>query len=106
MSAARDKYDVSGNIETQYVDEAHEVLVNRAGITDVTTLQLGEEQGLSRAYGTLFSEVRVDTQITIELVKHVHQRIFGDLYEWAGRWRTVQISKPGAIWPAAQFLDQ
>jgi cell filamentation protein len=40
------------------------------------------------------------------LIQHVHERVFGELYEWAGRWRTVQISKPGAIWPAAQFLDQ
>jgi cell filamentation protein len=105
MSAARDKYDVSGNIESQYVDEAKGVLVNKAGIIDITTLQLSEEEGLSRAYGTLISEVRLDTPITTEFIKHVHQRIFGDLYEWAGRWRTVQISKPGAIWPAAQFLN-
>ena len=44
--------------------------------------------------------------MTCELLKHVHERIFGELYAWAGRWRTVQISKPGVIWPAAQFLDQ
>jgi cell filamentation protein len=106
MNPARDKYDVSDNMEAQYVDEAREILVNKPGITDITTLQLAEERGLSRAYGTLFSEVRVDTPITAELIKHVHERIFGDLYEWAGRWRTVEISKPGAIWPAAQYLDQ
>jgi cell filamentation protein len=41
----------------------------------------------------------VDTPITVELICHVHERIFGTLYTWAGRWRTVNISKPGVTWP-------
>jgi cell filamentation protein len=106
MSPGPDKYDVSGNVEAQFVDEAQQILVNKRGFADLTTLQIAEEEGLTRAYATLFSEVRLDTAIDCDLIRLVHQRIFGDLYEWAGRWRTVQISKPGAIWPAAQFLDQ
>jgi cell filamentation protein len=80
-------------------------LVNKFGIMNLHDLQIEEERGLNRAYATLFSEVRLDTAISCELIRHVHSRVFGDLYEWAGRWRTVQISKPGAIWPAAQFLQ-
>jgi cell filamentation protein len=106
MDAGHDKYDVSGNLEAQYVDEARQILVNKRGIADLQTLQIAEEEGLNRAYATLLSEVRLDTRISCDLTRHVHERIFGDLYEWAGRWRTVQISKPGAIWPAAQFLDE
>ncbi len=41
-----------------------------------------------------------------DLLWHIHGRIFGELYEWAGRWRTVQISKPGAIWPPPHYLDE
>jgi cell filamentation protein len=106
MDSGHDKYNVSGNVESQYVDEAQQVLVNKRGITDLTTLGIAEEEGLARAYEALLSDVLSDTPMTCDLIRHVHQRIFGDLYEWAGRWRTVQISKPGAIWPAAQFLDQ
>ena len=102
----RDKYDVSGNVEGQYVDEAQTVLVNKPGITELEALQVAEEEALARAYASLVSETRMDTPMTCELLKHIHGHIFGGLYEWAGRWRTVQISKPGAIWPAAQFLDQ
>jgi cell filamentation protein len=36
--------------------------------------------------------------------RHIHGRIFGDLYAWAGQWRTVWISKPGVTWPAPDFL--
>jgi len=32
--------------------------------------------------------------------------IFGEIYDWAGRWRTVWISKPGITWPPPDFLDR
>ncbi|QDV48478.1 Adenosine monophosphate-protein transferase VbhT [Gimesia fumaroli] len=101
-----DKYDVSGNIEAEYVDEAEKVLVNKRGIRDLETLQIAEEEGLTRAYESLLAEVRTDTPMTAELLRHIHSRIFGDIYEWAGRWRTVLISKPGAIWPPPHYLDE
>lgn len=69
-------------------------------------LQLEEEKALARAYEILFEEVLSDTPITMELILHVHQVIFGDLYEWAGRWRTVTISKPGVTWPPPDYLDE
>lgn len=101
----RDRYDVSGNVEAQYVDEDETILVNKQGIADLETLQRAEEEALAKAYETLLSEVRTDTPLTCELLTYVHDRIFGELYEWAGRWRTVQISKPGAIWPPPRYLD-
>ncbi|MEP3479747.1 MAG: Fic family protein [Fuerstiella sp.] len=100
-----DKYDVSGNVEAQFADESEDVLVNKLGIKELEPLQLKEEEGLATAYEILFSEVRTDTVLTTQLVRHVHDRIFGELFEWAGRWRTVVISKPGAIWPPPQYLD-
>ena len=96
-----DRYDVSGNVEAQYADANQSVLINK-----LEPLQLLEEAGLAKAYESLISEVRIDTPLSCELLKHIHQRVFGDLFEWAGRWRTLQISKPGVIWPAAQFLDR
>ena len=101
----RDRYDVSGNVEAQYVDAAETVLRNKLGITDLTALQTVEEQAFARAYRFLLKEVRTDTRLTCELLQHIHARIFGDLYDWAGHWRTVWISKPGTTWPAPDFLD-
>ena len=102
----RSRYDVSGNIEAQYADDAETVLVNRLQITDLKTLQVAEESALAKAYESLLREVKVDTPLTCELLKHIHEAIFGELFEWAGRWRRVNISKPGVVWPAAAFLDQ
>jgi cell filamentation protein len=102
----RDRYDVSGNVEAQYVDAAQTVLRNKLSITDLASLQTVEEQALARAYRFLLKEVRIDTRLTCDLLQHIHARIFGDLYEWAGYWRTVWISKPGTTWPAPDFLEQ
>lgn len=44
--------------------------------------------------------------MTSGLIRHIHDRIFGSLYEWAGRWRTVQISKPGVIWPPPPLIGE
>jgi cell filamentation protein len=101
----RDRYDVSGNVEAEYVDAEKTVLKNKQGITDLHTLQVAEEEALAQAYEALLAEVRTDTPMTCELLRHVHLRIFGDLYQWAGRWRTVWVSKPGITWPAPDFLD-
>lgn len=100
------RYDVSGNIEAQYFDDAETVLVNRLGITDLKTLQMAEESALAKAYESLLREVKVDTPLTCELLKHIHEVIFGELFAWAGRWRRVNISKPGVVWPTAAFLEQ
>ncbi|MBI3466451.1 MAG: Fic family protein [Planctomycetes bacterium] len=102
----KSRYDVSGNIEAQFVDAAQTVLVNKKGITDLQTLQILEEEALAKAYETLLSEVRTDTPMTCDLLRYIHQRVFGDLYEWAGRWRTVKISKGTAIWPPPDSLDR
>lgn len=104
-SQPRSRYDVSGNIEAQYVDEAETVLLNQLGITDLKTLQVAEESALAKAYESLLREVKIDTPLTCELIKHIHEAIFGELFAWAGRWRRVNISKPGVVWPTAAFLE-
>lgn len=102
----RDRYDVAGNVEAEYADADQTVLRNKLGITSLVELQLAEEAALAVAYETLLHEVRSDTPLTCELLRHVHSRIFGKLYAWAGRWRTVTISKPGITWPPPIFVPQ
>jgi cell filamentation protein len=99
----RSRYNVSGNVEAEYVDSANTVLCNKLGIANLYELQTTEEKSLAHAYQDLLREVRTDTPLTCELLRHIHSRIFGELYEWAGKWRTVWISKPGLTWPAPGF---
>ncbi len=102
----RDRYDVSGNIEAEYFDEARAVLVNKLGLHTLEELHVAEEEGLAKAYEELLADVRVDTPMTCDLLRHIHAAIFGHIYEWAGHWRTVTISKPGITWPPPLFVPQ
>lgn len=102
----RDRYDISGNLEAEYVDPEQTVLVNKLQATELSVLQLAEERGLARAYASLLGEVRIDTPLSAALIRQVHERIFGEMYTWAGKWRTVWISKPGVTWPSPDFLEQ
>lgn len=98
------RYSVGGS-ENEYMDDQQTVLKNKKGITDLQTLFVEEEKSLAKAYESLLDEVRSDTPITSELIRYAHGVVFGDLYDWAGRWRTVTISKPGVTWPPPDYLD-
>ncbi len=98
------RYSVGGS-ENEYMDDQHTVLKNKKGLIDLQALYLEEEKALAKAYEFLLGEVRSDTPITSELIRYVHGVVFGDLYNWAGRWRTVTISKPGVTWPPPDYLD-
>ena len=102
----RDRYDISGNVEAEYIDAEQTILKNRRGLKTLEDLHRAEEQALAHAYRSLFREVRLDTPMTCALLRYIHTAIFGELYEWAGRWRSVWISKPGITWPPPDFLDQ
>lgn len=102
----RDRYDVTGNVEAEYVDAEQTILVNKLGIATLQALEIAEEAALAKAYETLLHEVRVDTPMTCDLLLHIHSRVFGDLYAWGGRWRTVAISKPGVTWPPPLFVPR
>lgn len=99
------RYDTSGS-ENEYMDPEQTVLQNKKNIADLQKLHREEEKALGRAYEILLREVQSDTPITTELIRYAHGVIFGNLYTWAGRWRSVTISKPGVTWPPPDYLDE
>ena len=68
------------------------VLKNRLGIMDAATLEQAEAE---------FAAVAVQTiEITAPpfdaaYLQHLHRQLFADVYDWAGLFRTVDISKAG-----------
>lgn len=88
------------------MDKAQRVLKNKKGIKILEDLQIAEEDALVAAYRILFGEIRAQALLTTVLIGHIHETIFGELYDWAGRWRTVRISKPGVMWPPPDFLEE
>ncbi|MDR7946666.1 Fic/DOC family protein [Achromobacter aegrifaciens] len=75
-----------------YLDEHSGILRNRLGITDQAELDRVEATfGLVRAYE--LAENPVAGKFDLAHLQAIHKRLFGDVYDWAGEIRTVDISK-------------
>ena len=76
-----------------YVDE-NGVLLNKLGIKDSDTLNEAET-AITTAKITSIKDVEGD--FDFEHLKAMHQHIFGDIYEWAGKERTIPVEKAEAV---------
>lgn len=81
------------------------VLINKLDIRDQAELDAVEKQitllrGIQAEQETEFKCVDFD------FYKGLHQKIFGDLYEWAGKLRDINISKKGTVFCSCDELEK
>ena len=77
-----------------YLDPASGVLKNRLGITDAATLEQAEAALVAtRSYE--LSQTPLKGRFDLAHLQAIHRHLFGDVYEWAGQLRTIDISKGG-----------
>ena len=55
---------------------------------------------------TLTEELSARTKFNLKYIKRIHKLSLGHLYSFAGKYRTVNMSKEGFLFPAAEFLAQ
>lgn len=67
------------------------VLENLLGITSKNDIDDAETELLDALYQNIFDNF--PKQLTFDLIKIWHQRWFGNLYPWAGEFRSVNMSK-------------
>jgi len=72
--------------------------LNYAGCLDHEEVRRQEDLGVARAW-EFVTGLRDDTPITVELVRDVHRELMGEIYPFAGEWRTVWLEKGGTVWP-------
>ncbi len=72
--------------------------LNYAGCLDHEEVRRQEDLGVARAW-EFVSGLRDDTPVTVDLVQDVHRELMGEIYPFAGEWRTVALSKGDAHWP-------
>lgn len=77
--------------EDPYCYPGTTVLRNRAGLRDQAALDVFEHEAvLQRA-----SEPMAVRSLGVRQYRAVHRHLFGDVYPWAGQFRTVRIAKGG-----------
>lgn len=83
------------------------MLENKLGITDSAELAREEEKKSKRNAVRLFESGILDTMPagTFATLKTIHGQMFGDIYEFAGKTRTVNLAKGNFRFAPLMYLD-
>jgi fido (protein-threonine AMPylation protein) len=79
-----------------YVDRESGVLRNRLGIADEATLEQAEA-ALVATRSFELSLAPLKGRFDLAHLQAIHRYLFGDVYDWAGQLRTIDISKGGHL---------
>jgi len=84
----------------------NELLSNLLNLKNREDIEKSEFEGFLLAELSLTEELNKRTRFNANYIKRIHKLSLGHLYSFAGRYRTVNISKGGFLFPAAKFLSQ
>lgn len=87
-------YSMEGSQEDCYPNTT--VLINKLGIQDQSELNSVERQFVLLKSSQAEQET-IFKNIDFNFYKELHKQLFGDLYEWAGTVRNMNISKKGTV---------
>ena len=88
------RYDTTGNVEAQFEPGSNDrVLANKLGISDPGEMHDVELDLLKRLHLNLLGSVAADQVITVADLCEWHRRWLGNVFVWAGSYRTVNMSK-------------
>jgi len=79
---------------------------NRLGIETPDLLHEIEGALLQQAYIRFITELDPSVRFDEEYFKSLHRDTYESLYEWAGLYRTVDMSKGSSLFCRAVYLDQ
>jgi len=87
-----------------YTYPGTQILRNKPGIRYETALRMFEyEQSASRMEE--LHEHPIAGQFDLDHLKSIHRHLFQDVYDWAGKIRTVSISKTGDMFAVPSFIE-
>lgn len=84
--------------------EGTSCLINKFGITDENLLS-EVEADITFAKASGLEEKPLNGKFDIEHYKAIHRCLFEDLYDWAGKFRTINISKKGTKFAPYKNLE-
>ena len=82
------------------------VLRNKLHIIHVGDIEDAELAAYLRVEQTLVREYTAVHRFTVEDVNHIHRLFLGEIYDWAGRYRNVTLSKGGFPFASAMVIPQ
>ncbi len=85
-------YDYSYEWDNRYCYPHSNVLINKLGIEDAEKLRIAEREITSLRIANAKVNV-IQGDFDLLHLRKMHEYIFGDIYEWAGEIRCVNVAK-------------
>jgi cell filamentation protein len=82
------------------------VLRNKLGIRSAIALDQVEAELLLKSQQRYFGRISAETVFTTALICEMHADWLASVFHWAGKYRTVNVSKGGFAWPPAGLVAQ
>lgn len=102
-----DRYDTTGLPEDTYEPGSHKrVLKNHLGIKQKRKMDEAEAKAQSQALEVLIHQYDRNHRFTAADICKIHKIWLGEIYEWAGRYRHVDIQKGSVRFTVPQFIPQ
>ena len=83
-----------------------ETLPNLQNLSNAEDIAIAELEGFMFSELFLENELTEKTKFNVAYICKIHKLAFQDLYSFAGKYRTVNISKGGFVFPAALYIPQ
>lgn len=87
-------------------EEENQCLPNLQGLTIPEEIAEAEFEGFLMAEIMLTEQLTTITRFDCRYIRHIHKLALGELYSFAGKYRTVNMSKGGFLFPSALFIPQ
>ena len=107
MKRKKSRYNTSNMIDAQIEPgSGGRVLKNLLGIKRKREMDQVEGREQRRALDELIRIYDRDHRFTAADIRQIHQLWLGNVYEWAGEYRQVNVSKNGFMFAAAEHIPQ
>jgi len=102
-----DRYDVSGLAEVQFEPGSNnKVLRNQPGIISQSEMDIVEAVALERTVDKVKDLYDEAHQFSSNDIQDIHHLWLGEIYEWAGQYRQVNLSSEGITYAAASQIPK
>lgn len=102
---AKEPFLLGVNLMDIYFDYHNKVLKNKTNITNAKELAVLEYKLTSIRTAEIILKGELNNNLSMLDYKNIHFHLFQDLYEWAGQYRKVNISKGETGFLPYQFFD-
>ena len=96
-------YSIEGCRDSCYPDTT--VLVNKLDIREQSLLSEAESIIVTSCSALIEKEMSFE-DVDFDYYRNIHRMIFGDLYEWAGSLRKINMSKKGTVFCECSELER